>query len=165
MDMKLRWQTKEALAEWIIEKNCNYFATATFNEYEAGSVTEIGAEQRVRHFYNRQMRQLLGARWHKQKRGKQAFCLATLEYGTGKSKTAITGIHWHLLYRIRDDLIEKFDAIEHCNIWQGMNGLHRYFDLEYLKTEQELRKAAHYAVKDTWMRDDGGYVLCGNGTI
>ena len=97
-ELKRRWQTQDALAEWMIEKECNYFATATFNEMNMAGVTEIGAEERIRKLYDRQMRELLGARWHKHKRDQQAFCLATLEYGTGKSLTAINGIHWHLHY-------------------------------------------------------------------
>jgi len=80
-ELKRRWQTADALADWMIEKECNFFATATFNERWGIGVTENGAAERIRHFYNRQMRKLLGARWYKQKRDQQAFCLATMEYG------------------------------------------------------------------------------------
>ena len=63
------------------------------------------------------------------------------------------------------EALDKFEGIEHSKIWQRMNGLHRHFDLEYLATKADLRNTAHYAVKQFWMRDeDGGYVLCGNGT-
>ena len=164
-EMKRRWQTADALADWIIEKECNFFGTATFNEGKTSCVTATGAEERIRHFYNRQMRELLGARWHKHKRDQQAFCLATLEYGTGKGIKAIKGIHWHLHYKIGEELADKFNGIEHSKIWQRTNRLHRHFDLRHLETEDDLRNTAHYAVKQFWMRDeDSGYVLCGNGT-
>ena len=192
-ELKRRWQTQDVLAEWMIEKECNYFGTATFNRSNKGDVTVEGAEQRLRHFYNRQMRKLLGPRWYKHKQDQQPFCLATLEYGTvnriGTTKDdkelskleairrkfkaendiedmrRTTAIHWHLHYKIRDDLVDKFNGIEHSKIWQRMNGLHRHFDLRHLETADDLRRTAHYAVKQVWMRDEGGgYVLCGKGT-
>ncbi len=178
-----RFKQLDAFAEWLTRLKPNFFVTLTFNDVSAAEaklgpfkgpkdITAEEAHRKLYQFNNRILRKLLGPRYSA-KTDQQPIGIAFLEYASLKGNpkrrryNPQNSPHFHILWSVPEDLVEKFGSLDIEEMWINMNpSIHRTAHVGNDVNEQTIGRCVTYVTKQYTRTPKGfEFQILGTGSI